>query len=162
MAVSEAGGRWWLRSLDVEALGDDFAQLSGQWMEGARLASHLRGARAVWAYAALREDDIAHAAEAARISAGERLIGLVPGAQPGWDAEGAQALRALLPDAPEGAAVGLLLAVKAPDCANCPGKCGTNGGCSALYPYEDGAMQGAGYSDVAKQNDNAKEGTTPA
>ncbi|MCL1965000.1 MAG: hypothetical protein FWF69_08070 [Firmicutes bacterium] len=40
----------WVRTLSLEALGDDFAMLSGAWFEGAPLAAVLSLARRVWAY----------------------------------------------------------------------------------------------------------------
>lgn len=103
----------WLRALVVEAVGDDFAQLSGVWFDGARVAAHVAGADRVWAFAALNLDDATEAYAALQEGAGKRIIGLlVPEA------------RALLEDGvPEDATVGLLLSVDAPDCANCPGTC---------------------------------------
>lgn len=41
-----------IREVQIDALGDDFAMLSGVWFEGARIAEVLADAKRVWAYLA--------------------------------------------------------------------------------------------------------------
>lgn len=126
MAVTELPPEGIAREAAIEALGDDFAQVSGQWLSGARVAAHLAKAKRVWAFAAPDMEAAERLLDALPIGPGLRAIGLLPG-KPGWGAEDNPALCALIGGpVPEGWPVGLLLAIDVPDCANCPG-CGDCG-----------------------------------
>lgn len=127
-----------IREVFVEAVGDDFAQLSGQWLSGERVAQHVAAASRIWAYAAPDQEAVNALAKDLPVPAGERLIGLSPGANPGWEQADRDAVATLAGGAEEADLVGIFLAVQAPPCAfpqkagengGCPGKCG---GCSAI------------------------------
>lgn len=116
----------------IEALGDDFAQVSGVWLEGTRVAAHLEKAGRIWAFAA--PDGDAAAALLAELPCGddERVIGIAPGAQMGWMRAERAKVFALLGEPPEeSAVVGLAMAIPAPDCAACRGD-GICGGCGTI------------------------------
>lgn len=118
--------------LKVEAIGDTFAQLGGEWFDSARVALHASGAHRIWAFAA--EDEAAAQALADMLprGAGERVIGLIPGSHPGWGDEGRAACLRLAGCAADYAGVaGLLMAVDAPDCARCPGHAAGCEGCDS-------------------------------
>ncbi|MDR0928847.1 MAG: hypothetical protein LBM74_03930 [Oscillospiraceae bacterium] len=51
-AVATFAPRAYARELTIDALGDDFALLSGEWFEGARVAALLEDATHVWAFVA--------------------------------------------------------------------------------------------------------------
>ncbi|MDR0897855.1 MAG: hypothetical protein LBN04_08365 [Oscillospiraceae bacterium] len=51
-AVATFAPRVFAREVTIDALGDDFALLSGEWFEGTRLAALLGDARRVWAFVA--------------------------------------------------------------------------------------------------------------
>ncbi|MDL2319318.1 hypothetical protein LJC74_09685, partial [Eubacteriales bacterium OttesenSCG-928-A19] len=77
---------------------------------------------------------------------GERVVGIVPGVRPGWDARDRAALERLLGGGiPADALVGLLVAMPLPACGGgCGACCGTNGGCGALYSCNRNAASGEG------------------
>ncbi len=52
LAVATFAPRVYMREVAIEALGDDFAMLSGEWFEGERIASVLSGAKRAWAIVA--------------------------------------------------------------------------------------------------------------
>lgn len=127
-----------VRELHIEALGDDFAFLSGEWFEGSRVAQHVEKASRVWAFCVDSLDAVAALMETLSPGTSERIIGISPGVQPGWDTQGRAGIFRLLSLAPdEKSAVGLLLAVPQGTCA-CPhkaenrnacGGCGGTNGC---------------------------------
>lgn len=136
-----------IREVSIDALGDDFAYVSGQWLSGARVAQHLRMAYRVWAFAAADEGETKALMDSVATAA-RRVIGIVPGARPEWDASERAAVAALLDmPVPEEAIAGLLLEIDAPDCRACArrnrkrgicGGCGaTNEAGEALYACND-------------------------
>lgn len=119
-----------VREVFIEALGDDFALVSGQWFEGTRVAASLSKAERLWAFACETEDDVPPLLETLGSECAP-VIGIAPGKQPGWEASEAEALAQLL-EAEAGGVVGFALAVKPAKCP-CPhnkGGCGEcTGGC---------------------------------
>lgn len=131
MAVSLPQGAQ-LREVVLEALGDDFAQVSGQWLEGARIAQFLQKAVRLWAFAASSDEDVADMMEGLPCGEDERIVAIAPGRQPGWPKSDAAFVRAMLEEAPPHAIVGLMMAITAPSCTK--GCCGaTKGQGCALY-----------------------------
>ena len=45
----------WIQPLSIDAVGDDFVMLSGEWFEDASLAALVSQAEGVWAYATTSE-----------------------------------------------------------------------------------------------------------
>lgn len=138
MAVARADTR--LLEVRVEALGDDFALVSGQWLEGWRVAAALAKAQRVWAFAADDEAEVAGYIEALTGQAGGLVVGIAPGRQPGWEAAGRDAVLRLL-GAGEADLTGLLLLTAMPACGlQCSGLApcqGTNDPDEALYQGND-------------------------
>lgn len=134
-----------LRPVRLEALGDDFAQVEGEWLQGVRIAQHLARAIDVWAFSASDVEDVEHLLDAMRGQTGLHAIALSPGMHPDWPIDDEAAVRRLLPAGQAHAAVvGLLMTLPPPDCAcphrgNCAqcGGCGTNAACPALYVRPD-------------------------
>ena len=140
-----AGGL--VREVAIEAVGDDFAQVSGQWLSGARVAKALTYAHHAWAFAAHDALSAETLLDALAHEANAWVVGIAPGLGSGWDAQGADVLFRLLDGAWTGAVVGLALAMEPPPCAayeedgacsHCLGVCGGRGarieGDVALYP----------------------------
>lgn len=134
-----------MREVFIEALGDDFALVSGQWFEGARVAASLSKAQRLWAFACETEAEVPPLLEALGSDCGP-VIGIAPGRQPGWEASEAAGLLQLL-EAKAGGIVGFALAVKPMKCP-CPhnqGGCGEcTGGC--------GTKCGAGSSCLGRDS----------
>lgn len=51
-AVKAYAPRAWVRAVDIEAVGDDFLMLSGEWFEGQDVSRLLSGATRAWVYVA--------------------------------------------------------------------------------------------------------------
>lgn len=124
-----------VRPVRVEALGDDFALVEGQWLRGTRIAQHLANADAVWAFYVDDVEAVAALIDNLAAREGKRVIGLAPGRNPEWAAGQGECIRAMFtPPPPQSACVGLLMALPSPVCAcphrqgDCPGKCGGCGG----------------------------------
>lgn len=146
MAVNPAES-WRVREVAIEALGDNFAQVSGQWLEGARVAQHLQKADRAWVFAAPSEESVGEIIASLPSAPGKHIIGIAPGRQPGWDEKDRACLVSLLEGgAAQSAQVGLLLSVDLPVCrcphraehgGECPPECtecsGTNTNGCALY-----------------------------
>lgn len=121
-----------VREVAIEALGDDFAQVSDVWLEGTRVAAHLAKSGRVWAFAAADADTAAALLAELPCEADERVIGIAPGAQIGWMRAERAKVFALLGEPPEeNAVVGLAMTIPAPDCAACQGD-GICGGCGTI------------------------------
>lgn len=109
-----------IRELTLEALGDDFVQLSGEWIENARVVDHAKQAGRIWAFVAESPEAVSALMDGLTTGQGERIVGLSPGMHPDWQAEDrAVCLRlAGVVELSEGL-TGLLMAVEAPICT-CP------------------------------------------
>lgn len=130
MAVNPAEATQ-VREVVIEALGDDFAQVSGQWLEGERVAQHLQNADRVWVFAAPSEEAVGEIIASLPGAPGKHIIGIVPGRQPGWDEKDRTSLLNLLDGMiTQPAQVGLLLSVDLPVC-NCPHRSKHGGECPA-------------------------------
>ena len=60
LAAKAFSPRVWFQEVTIDALGDDFAMLSGEWFEGPRVATVLRDARQCWAFVATAGEKPAH------------------------------------------------------------------------------------------------------
>lgn len=119
-----------IRQLSVEALGDDFALLSGEWFDSPRVAQFAKDADRIWAFSALTEEDAGRCMDWLPQVPGRRIVGIAPGVQPGWGKEGRETvLRLLDVPAAEHAIVGLLFSVEDKACP-CPHKTEKNSGCA--------------------------------
>lgn len=124
----------YVRPVVIEALGDDFALVSGQWLQGARMAAHLKQAHSLWVFAVARDEDIPPLAQSLAVGDGDWIVGITPGKAPGWPKGDRDVLRQLAEaDFPADATVGLLLAIDAPDCGHCGADCE---GCHATNPQD--------------------------
>ncbi|GHU83751.1 hypothetical protein FACS1894196_4120 [Clostridia bacterium] len=151
------------REVRVDAVGDDFVMLSGEWFEGVRTARRLADASRVYVYSAVRGeaspqgddgfsaalDDLAAQLSTRALSArltrddGEGAGVIAPG-EGGWLRAEQDALVRLLGDTgfpPHSDAVGLLFFAPVPDCAGGGGPCGHCGVC-ARESQEDGTNAG--------------------
>lgn len=114
MAVGKTA-REGLREVRVEALGDDFALVSGQWLTGRRIAGALALAERVWAFSAADMDALAADIGMLSQETGGLIVGIEPGKQPGWTAEDREAVAGLAGGPSEGI-VGFLLQTEMPAC----------------------------------------------
>lgn len=155
-AAEALSPRAWVREVAIEAIGDDFVQLCGEWFDGPWLATCLKDARRAWVFLTdagaglplsaplrpLAEEAAYFAAErlagAAPCASGERAYAVAPGGTPGWPKTDRPKLLRLLegasPSSPESALAGLLFTAARPAhaCGGCGGRgdgnCGSCGG----------------------------------
>lgn len=113
----------------IEAVGDDFAQVGGQWLEGAAIAGLLSQAKTVWAFFSLDSKGADAVLSAIDAQDGTWLAAVVPGRQDGWDVAGRESVAKMLgmPVTAVGL-YGLVVAVDTPTC-NCPKRADRNKNC---------------------------------
>lgn len=129
-----------LKALSIDATGQDFAMMSGEWLENERVAAFVSRAERAWVFAVRDPSEISTLMEQVADDPGARLVCLLPGAHPEWDASGHEILLRLLGGLPiEDVTVGLLLLMNA-GCGGCD-KSETN--CCAGASYMRNEPQGA-------------------
>lgn len=133
--------------VQIEAVGDDFAQVSGAWLQGERIARFLQHADSAWVYAVPGGEEALAIAGALTRELGTPVLGLMPGKRPGWAAGDRATLLPLLPEpVADDMLVGLMVAMEKigdmggqPACGGCGGGCGGCSGCHGTNA-NDGAL----------------------